>query len=119
MPKQKPRGICSECQKNPVAVNYTKKYSNQTVVYYRKKCSTCIERGKIPKWQKAGYQKKKICERCGFRPQFISQSDVWHIDQNTKNNQMSNLKTVCLNCKQALRELNLTYWPKGQISLDL
>lgn len=42
--------------------------------------------------------KKDKCERCGFVPEHRCQLDVDHIDGNNKNNDLSNLQTLCANC---------------------
>jgi 5-methylcytosine-specific restriction endonuclease McrA len=38
------------------------------------------------------------CIRCGFVPEHPVQLDVDHIDGNNKNNDISNLQTLCANC---------------------
>jgi len=42
--------------------------------------------------------KKKYCEECGFVAIHKVQLDVDHIDGNHKNNDISNLRTLCRNC---------------------
>ena len=42
--------------------------------------------------------KKSECELCGFIPVDLCQLDVDHIDGNHKNNEVSNLQTLCANC---------------------
>ena len=42
--------------------------------------------------------KKGFCEECGFIPKHRCQLDVDHIDGNNKNNEESNLQTLCANC---------------------
>jgi len=42
--------------------------------------------------------RKKYCEQCGFIPKHICQLDVDHINNNHKDNIVSNLQTLCANC---------------------
>jgi len=42
--------------------------------------------------------KKGVCEECGFIPVNSCQLDVDHLDGNNKNNEVSNLQTLCANC---------------------
>lgn len=42
--------------------------------------------------------KKDRCEACGFLALDSCQLDVHHLDHNHKNNEESNLKTLCANC---------------------
>lgn len=59
----------------------------------RKKCKAC--RSNTRPWRK--YKKDK-CDQCGFVPLHKCQLDVDHIDGNKKNNEPSNLRTLCANC---------------------
>ncbi len=72
---------------NTTAINYKK--NNKT--YYRKQCHKCIESKKKTAWQKEGYIKKIVCEKCGFRSKHAEQIAV--IQTN------NNYKSVCLNCE--------------------
>lgn len=97
------RNLCPVCNEKPVAVNYVK----EDVVHYRKMCDSCIRKGKkikpaAPLWYKLGYRKKPQCEHCGFKFKLTEQSLVYHVDGNLKNNDRTNLKTVCLNCSKEL-----------------
>lgn len=51
--------------------------------------------------------RKDFCERCGFIPEHECQLDVDHIDDNHKNNDPTNLKTLCANCH---RLKSRAYW---------
>ncbi len=42
--------------------------------------------------------KKEYCEECSFVAKHRVQLDVDHVDGNKKNNDLSNLKTLCANC---------------------
>ena len=53
--------------------------------------------------------KKDYCEKCGFIPEHTVQLDVDHIDSNHKNNDISNLQTLCANCHRLKTYLNNDY----------
>ena len=49
------------------------------------------------------------CSRCGFEPEIPRQMDVHHIDGNHRNNDPTNLKTLCANCHRLIHhELDAT-----------
>ena len=50
--------------------------------------------------------KKDHCELCNFIPKHPCQLDVDHIDGNNKNNDVSNLQTLCANCHRYKTFLN-------------
>lgn len=50
--------------------------------------------------------KKDRCESCGFIPVNLVQLDVDHIDGNNKNNNPSNLQTLCANCHRLKTFIN-------------
>jgi hypothetical protein len=112
------RPICLSCNQRPRAVAYHK----ETAIQYRKLCESCIKRGRkvkpiVPRWQIAGYKKKSVCDKCGFRSKFASQLLVYHIDGNLNNTKSRNLKTVCLNCIQEIKKLDLP-WKPGDLEPD-
>ena len=116
--KQKPRGTCCVCNQRPVAVNYTK----DNITHYRSKCDRCIKLGRkekppVPRWQQAGYKKKSSCDRCGFRARFPSQLLVYHVDGNQANTKGANLRTICLNCVEEVRRLDVP-WKPGDLLPD-
>ena len=53
--------------------------------------------------------KKDYCEKCGFVAEHTVQLDVDHIDGNHKNNELSNLQTLCSNCHRLKTYLNNDY----------
>ena len=114
------RPLCTHCKTRPQAFNYRRKGK----VYYRTKCDQCIKldrgdnTGKKQSWEKSGYRKKHICEKCGFKSKHPAQMDVYHVDGNLKNNNFSNLKTICANCSRfkSTEELG---WKQGSIVPDL
>ena len=112
------RPLCEVCKKNFSAVNG---YHNNKI-YYRKRCNTCIRRGKKltpqkPRWQLAGYKKKAACDRCGFKARHPSQLLVYHVDGNLNNSELRNLKTICLNCIAEINRLDLP-WKPGDLEPD-
>ena len=113
------RPICSVCNQNVVAINYT----SNNKVRYRKLCNSCSKKGKkvkssIPAWFKAGYRKKIICDKCGYRAKFPEkQMSVYYIDGNLRNNATVNLRSVCLNCRIELT-YSTTTWKESPITPD-
>ena len=106
------RNLCPVCHVNAVAVNYIR----EGVRHYRNTCASCSRRGKSlkkepPAWQKAGYKKKTVCEKCGFKAKLPEQLNVFYVDGNLKNNNHFNLKTVCLNCQPEVYKSRLAWKP--------
>lgn len=109
------RDLCKKCGQRPVAINYYK----QGKPYYRSKCDHCAK-GRTkerPLWEKAGYKKKTICDRCGFTSKFLEQFNVYYVDGNLMNNRYTNLKSVCANCQRILYKLKLP-WKQGDLKPD-
>ena len=115
MLNDKVRSICPTCRSRYVAIN---KYFNGRV-YYRKVCDVCRRtKGNVkpepPAWVKSGYKLKQKCDRCGFTASNIkTQMKVYHVDGDLKNNDWTNLKTVCLNCQAAIQDSKLGWKPSG------
>ena len=112
------RPTCKACNQRLVAVNYRR----EDTVYYRKTCDNCIRRGRrekapVARWQSAGYKKKTACDRCGFRSRYASQLLVYHVDGRLTNTELSNLRTVCLNCVEEVRRLDVP-WRPGDLQAD-
>ena len=112
------RPICKFCNKNPSSINYIRK--NKT--YYRSTCSECrAKKAKkqppIPNWSKSGYKKKSQCDLCGFKGLYPSQMTVFHIDGDLNNNQLANLRTICLNCVEVVKRKQVT-WRRGDLTVD-
>lgn len=106
------RDLCPICTKNPVAVNYIR----EGITHYRNSCAGCIRSGRknkpeAPAWVKSGYKKKDRCELCNFKFKLASQSNVFYVDGNLKNNNWINYKTVCLNCQQELYKSKVAWKP--------
>jgi hypothetical protein len=112
------RPICKLCNKNHCAVNYVK----NGVHHYRSKCDECgsktkKEKPKKPRWQLKGYKKKTTCDLCGFRSLYQSQLTVFHIDGNLENVELTNLRTICLNCVEIVKKREVT-WKRGDLEVD-
>lgn len=62
-------------------------------------CKSCKlkEFKKYPHGKKYHKYRKTVCEICGFKGHFC-QMDIDHIDNNHKNNNPINLRTLCSNC---------------------
>lgn len=109
------RPLC-KCGFRPRAINYKKNGR----VYYRKLCEACLSGGLykgIPRWKRAGYRPKSICERCGFKSVHPEVFSVFHVDGDLDNCRHSNLKTVCANCAKILGKDNIT-WKQGDLIAD-
>lgn len=112
------RPICNTCGKNHCAVNY----SRAGVTHYRSVCDECgRKKNKLkprsPKWKTKGYKKKTTCDICGFKSLFTSQITVFHIDGKLDNAEMSNLRSICLNCVEVVKKKEIT-WKRGDLQVD-
>ena len=112
------RPLCEVCKTRPRAVAYHK-YER---VYYRSKCTTCINKNKklkapVPRWQTAGYKKKPACDRCGFKAKHPSQLLVLHVNGDLNDCELRNLRTVCLNCVEEVKRLAVP-WRPGDLQAD-
>ena len=111
------RPLCTVCKGNPAAVNYR----SGEKIRYRKTCAACARKGRYTQkqsgWVKAGYKKKLICERCGFKAKNASQMFVFHLDGNLKHNDWSNLKSVCANCRIEVNSSKTT-WRESPLIAD-
>jgi len=112
------RPICKACNKNPRAVNYVR----EGITHYRSICDECGRKKKkakprIPAWQKAGYKKKPACDLCGFRSTYPNQILVFHIDGSLENTNLSNLRSICLNCVEVVKVKNVN-WKRGDLEVD-
>jgi len=68
-------------------------------------------------WKKAGYKKKATCDRCSFRSRYAGQLLVCHMDGNMRNVSLNNLRTVCLNCMEEVKRLDIP-WVPNQLQAD-
>ncbi len=109
------RPLCKSCRKQPAAVNYHK----DGKIFYRKNCEGCNRRlanikATKPSWLMAGYKKKTVCEKCGFKSKHQDQMFVYFMDGDLTNINIRNLKSVCSNC-----QIDLALDPRGWIQGDL
>ena len=112
------RPICKQCNKNFCAVNYKR----NDIIHYRSKCDECgrkntKKKARVPSWQKAGYKKKAACDLCGFKGLFTTQLTVFYIDGNLDNNELINLRSICLNCVEVVKRKEVT-WRRGDLEVD-
>ena len=110
------RPLCI-CGFRPAAVNYKK--NGRT--FYRKKCEKCLHSSTtkigISKYKIIGYEKKKFCEKCGFKSPYDEIFNIFHVDGNLKNLRFNNLKTICANCQRVLH-INGVKWKQGDLLPD-
>jgi hypothetical protein len=112
------RPICKQCNKNFCAINYKR----NGITHYRSICDECgskkvRSKPRKPNWMKSGYHKKPTCDLCGFRSVYNSQTTVFHIDGNLENIQLTNLRTICLNCIEIVKRREVT-WRRGDLTVD-
>ena len=113
------RPLCIKCKAKPRAYGYKK----GSKIYWRRLCDTCnrkkknLRTGGITALQRSGYRKKNSCELCGFKAQKSIQLDVFFVDGNMRNTNITNLKTVCANC-QRLASIKKLRWRIGDLEVD-
>lgn len=112
------RPICKKCNQNVCAINYKK----NDVTHYRSLCDECGRKTKKLKprkanWTKSGYKKKTTCDICGFKSVYSSQILVYHIDGNLENINLTNLRSICLNCVEVVKKREIT-WKRGDLEVD-
>lgn len=112
------RPTCTACNQRPCSINYHR----DGITHYRARCGVCISKNRkikapTPRWQLSGYKKKTTCDRCGFRSKYSAQLLVYHIDGSLHNNELRNLKTVCLNCVVEITKSDLP-WRPGDLQPD-
>lgn len=112
------RPICLSCNQRPRAIAYYR----LDKIQYRRLCEYCIKRKRRikpsePRWKTAGYKKKSVCDRCGFKAKYSAQLLVFHVDGNLNNNGTRNLKTVCQNCVIDIAKTELP-WKPGDLEPD-
>jgi len=90
------RPICNKCNEKYCVKYYSKRRKRP----FRKICWKC--RKSYNKF----YVKKDRCDLCGFISINMCQLDKDHIDGDHKNNDISNLQTLCANCHRLKTFLN-------------
>jgi hypothetical protein len=123
------RGVCVICNKNPqkpksggkfkaICTQCDKKVHGDYDKFKREQ----RERNKLPenrhkrKLCEKPYRRhvKDCCELCGFVPEDMCQLDVDHIDGNHKNNDITNLQTLCANCHRLKTKRNRDWEKRGE-----
>lgn len=112
------RPICKDCNKNFCAINYIR----AGITHYRSICDECGRKKKKlqprkANWTKSGYKKKTTCDLCGFQSLFTSQITVFHIDGDLENINLTNLRSICLNCVEVVKKKEIT-WKRGDLKVD-
>ena len=98
-------------------------YRRGKKIYWRSMCDTCIRKkkklrtGGVTPLQRSGYKKRSKCELCGVKAQRHIQLDVFFVDGNMRNTNVTNLKTVCANC-QRLTSVKRLGWKGGDLVAD-
>ena len=93
--KQPNRKLCAACKLQLVKPNGKSKHG---FTKWHKYCSSCA---KIIYGAKSEKNiKNKTCESCGFKAIDKCQLDLVYLDGNNKNNDKSNVKTLCANCSR-------------------
>ena len=98
--RQPNRPLCSSCKISLAKPNGISKHGFKK---WHKYCASCA---KAQYNKKNGYllDKKSKCEKCGFVPQDKCQLDLIYKDNNNKNKEKSNLRTLCANCSRLHRK---------------
>ena len=107
-------GICSICG----LVRVILRDKNRIKLNAKYRCGTTHKANNLRFSYPYRKYKKDYCEKCGFIPEHQVQLDVDHIDGNNKNNELSNLQTLCANCHRLKTFLNQDgSYKKGYIQL--
>lgn len=97
---QPSRPLCSKCKISLAKPNGISKHG---FTKWHKYCSSCAKAAYNIRHGYLLYKKNK-CEKCGFIPEDKCQLDVIYKDNNTKNKDKTNLKTLCANCSRLYRK---------------
>ena len=95
-------GTCSICGTIKVKLRDSKKIKLNS----KWRCGTLHKINTIRFSYPYRLHKKDHCEFCGFLAKHACQLDVDHKDGNKKNNDISNLQTLCANCHRLKTYLN-------------
>lgn len=110
--------MCKACRHNLAAINCR----HNGKIYYRSRCNACIRKNRRlprqqPLWKQRGYEKKPLCDRCGFRARYSAQLVVYHVNGDMRDCDLTNLRTVCLNCVMEVNQSDLP-WRRGDLEED-
>jgi hypothetical protein len=102
---------CSYCKEEFILTRKDRKYCSNNCKTYAK-----IVRGygsNIGSMQRRRrkllmpfFDKRRICEICGFIAVHKCQLDIDHIDGNNQNNEPSNFQVLCANCHRLKTQIN-------------
>ena len=94
--RQPSRPLCTHCNVSLAKPNGISKHG------FKKWHKYCVDCAKGAYNSKYGYllHKKNKCEKCGFISEDKCQLDIIYKDNNKKNKDKSNLKTLCDNCNR-------------------
>ena len=98
--RQPNRPLCEHCK---VSLSKPNGVSKHGFTKWHKYCVDCAKGAYNSKF---GYllHKKDKCEKCGFVPEDKCQLDVIYKDDNKKNKDKRNLKTLCANCNRVYQK---------------
>jgi hypothetical protein len=94
--RQPNRPLCEHCN---VSLSKPNGVSKHGFTKWHKYCVDCAKGAYNTKFGYLLYKKDK-CEKCGFVPEDKCQLDVIYKDNNKKNKDKRNLKTLCANCNR-------------------
>lgn len=94
--KQPHRKLCEQCKISLVKSNGISKHG---FTKWHKYCASCAKANYNSKYGYLKFKKFK-CEKCGFIPVDKCQLDIVYKDNNIKNKNKNNLKTLCANCSR-------------------
>lgn len=98
--KQPTRPLCIVCKLSLAKSNGVSKHGFKK---WHKYCSSCAKSAYDNRYGFLLHKKNK-CEKCNFIPQDKCQLDIFYKDNNSKNKDKNNLKTLCANCSRLYRK---------------
>lgn len=110
--EQPNRPLCNNCKISLAKPNGISKHGFKK---WHKYCASCA---KAAYDNKSGFllEKKNYCESCNFKATDKCQLDIIYKDNNKKNKNKNNLKTLCANCSRLYRK---KYKEKQKSILDI
>ena len=103
--------LCVDCGVRPKALH---EYAEDGTPRYKKRCTSCHSARYRTPWSR---HRKDYCEACNYKPFWARALSVHHRDGNNKNNELTNLMTLCHNCHQELEGFIHSAdgeWTKGE-----